>query len=112
MDVQILLGKNISARRKVLGISQKELAARLNITQDAMTRIENGKIAPKMKRLDDIAAVLKCTVSSLFRTDFEQAHERATVIAEIISTLPEEGQDALVNLMSHAVSVMNTKHWS
>ena len=37
-------------------------------------------------------------------------HQRDAVSAEILSTLPEEGQDALIDLMSHAAKVMNTKY--
>ena len=107
MELQELLGKNIAARRKLLGLRQKELAARLNITQDAMTRIEKGKIAPKMRRIAQIAEILGCSVSSLFRSEKDEMNDRASIIIDILQTLPEDGQEALVNLIADAARVMN-----
>lgn len=42
MKIVEIVGANIANRRRQLNISQKELAARLDITQDAMNRIERG----------------------------------------------------------------------
>lgn len=101
-----IVGENIGERRRKLGISQKELADKLGITQDAMARMEKGKIAPKMSRLQDIAANLQCTVGSLFRTQDEAAEERAAIIGDILKTLPPDGQEALVELVAAAARVM------
>lgn len=102
-----IVGANIAERRRRLGLSQKELADRLNITQDAMTRMEKGRIAPKMGRLQDIAANLECTVGYLFRTHDDAMEERAATIADILQTLPPAGQEALVELVASAARVMN-----
>ena len=101
-----IVGENISERRRRLGLSQKELADRLNITQDAMTRMEKGKIAPKMGRLVDIAQNLQCSVGSLFRTHDETTEEMAATIADILKPLPKDGQEALVDLVASAARVM------
>ena len=57
----LIVGENIPDRRRRLGLSQKELAERLEISQDAMARMEKGRIAPKMGRLQDIADTLQCS---------------------------------------------------
>ncbi len=57
----LIVGENISDRRRRLGLSQKKLAERLEISQDAMARMEKGRIAPKMGRLQDIADTLQCS---------------------------------------------------
>ena len=64
MKLVEIVGQNIARRRKDLGLSQKELAIRLDITQDALNRMEKGHIAPKMSRLDEISMELNCTVPS------------------------------------------------
>lgn len=104
--LSIVVGENISERRRRLGLSQKELADRLDITPDAMARMEKGKIAPKMGRLNDVAAHLHCTVGYLFREHDEDTEERAAMIADILKTLPPEGQEALVELVASAARVM------
>ena len=47
MKLVEIVGQNIASRRKQLGLSQKELAIRLDMTQDALNRMEKGHIAPK-----------------------------------------------------------------
>ncbi len=104
-----VVGQNIADRRKLLGLSQKELAIRLDITQDALNRMEKGRIAPKIGRLEDIASHLECTVPFLFRRESEALQERAATIADILATLPEAGQEALVSLVADTARVMNIR---
>ena len=101
-----IVGENISARRKKLCMSQKELAMAIDVTQDAMARMEKGKIAPKMARIQQIAAVLKCPAAYLFRKSDEITEERAAAIADLLRELPEESQEALLDLVAAAARVM------
>lgn len=105
-DLAALVGRNISERRRRLGLSQKELAARLQITQDAMARMEGGKIAPKMGRLQNIADTLECTVPYLFRSHDDGVEERAARIGDFLLGLPDEGQEALVDLVATTSSLI------
>ena len=65
----IVLGRNIAERRRALGMTQKFLAIQLGISQEALGKIEKGKMAPKIARLEDIARELRCSVPYLM-TDF------------------------------------------
>lgn len=107
MKLVEIVGKNISMRRRLLGMSQKELAIRLDITQDALNRMEKGKIAPKMSRLEDIAQHLQCPVTFLFRHQDSVLQERSATIADIIATLPDEAQEVMVSLVAETARVMN-----
>lgn len=106
VNLAAVVGENISGMRRRLGLSQKELAERLEITQDAMARMEKGKIAPKMSRLPVIANALGCRVAYLFREHDEATEERASTIADILKALPPDGQEALVELVASAARVM------
>ncbi|MDR2077124.1 MAG: helix-turn-helix domain-containing protein [Desulfovibrio sp.] len=101
-----ILGKNIAERRRRLGLSQKELATKLGITQDAMARMEKGSMAPKMARLPCLAEALRCSVTHLFRRHDEDAEALAASIADILRTVPPEGREALLDLVAHAARVM------
>lgn len=54
----------------------------------------------------DIADNLQCTVAYLFRTNDEATEERSAAIADILKTLPADGQEALVELVASAAKVM------
>ena len=75
MDL-VQLGKNISAKRRLLKLSQEDLSFELNISVTALSRIEQGKSDISFNRLLQIAQILKVPVSSLVQedttTDFRQ----------------------------------------
>lgn len=106
MNIAIMLGNNIATRRRQLGLAQKELAIRLDITQDAMSRMEKGSIAPKLSRLETIAQELQCSVSFLFHSPDAATQELAATMADILATLSQPGQIALMNLVADAARVM------
>jgi len=106
-DIVKQLGANIALRRQYAGLTQEQLAASLDITADAMSRIEKGRFAPKLSRLPNIADALGCSVADLFRGLDKRALDRATTIADMLSPLPEEVQKALVELIANAAKVMN-----
>lgn len=57
-----------SAREKV-GISQAEVARRLNISRSSVNAWEKGETVPRGSRLLDVAQMLGCTVEEILRRD-------------------------------------------
>ena len=54
----IIVGANISAKRKRKGMNQVQLAEQLGIGPDSLSRIESGITAPKFQTLEKMAQVL------------------------------------------------------
>lgn len=81
------LGKKIRARRKELGMTQEDLADRLGLGHQALSRIEQGKMAPKMDRLPLIARNLKCTVADLFRVEGDGSSSYSHRIDDLLAGL-------------------------
>lgn len=62
-----LIGNNIKKRRKELGITQKDIAEALNISQGYIADLENGKIKnPTVENLDKISGFLDMHLSDIF----------------------------------------------
>ncbi len=101
-----ILAKNIIIRRKNIGLSQKELAAKLDITHDAMSRLERAKMAPKFSRLQDIAEALHCSASSLLEIQNINATQRAKILTELLEVLTDEQQEAVMSVMYTTVKAM------
>lgn len=55
----------IKQMREAQGISQRELAAKLGITQGAVARWELGLADPTVERLVAISGILECSVDAL-----------------------------------------------
>jgi transcriptional regulator with XRE-family HTH domain len=104
----LVVGENIAARRRKLGISQARLAELLDIGKDAVSRMEKGMIAPKMGRLRDIAGELECSVADLFREPDEGGAERLAAIAEAFRLLSPEKQEAVVGIVAELTRVLGT----
>lgn len=98
-----LLGKAIAERRAALGMSQFDLAERLGIAPASLSRIENGLAAPRFSRLEEIAEILDCPVSVLFRSTEETLTDTSDAIAELIVSLPVEKRKIVFDLVSRLV---------
>ncbi len=93
------VGTVIATRRKKMGLTQVQLATRLGITQDSLSRMENGAIAPKFSRLPELAASLDCAVVDLFRQPTRQTRIMADAVADELSSLPPEMQALVLRMV-------------
>lgn len=60
---------NIKAMREKAGISQVELANKLNIGQPAVANWETGVALPRADKLPMLAKILNCTIDELLRKE-------------------------------------------
>ena len=60
-----MIGKEICARRKRMGLTQRELARLVNVKANTMSQYENGMRKVPLDVLAGVARVLKCTVMDL-----------------------------------------------
>ena len=96
-------GAGIAERRKKKGLTQGQLAGLLGITQDSLSRIESGEMAPKFSRLQDIADALSCTVVDLFRFTSPESLKKTAVVSDLFQALPENFQDVFRSMLESAV---------
>lgn len=60
-----MIGKNVTKYREALSISQRELARRVGISGQMVSKIENDLTNPSMETLNKIAIALNCTIYDL-----------------------------------------------
>jgi len=58
-DLQKVIGKNIAYYRKKCGLTQQDLAVKVDMDTGSISRMEVGKLSPRTKTLQKIAHVLK-----------------------------------------------------
>lgn len=66
VQTKFIIARNIRARRKVLGYSQRELASQIYLTRSAMSRTEQGTRSVCAEELPQLAAALQLRISDLF----------------------------------------------
>lgn len=113
MSAQLLsqiLGENIVAQRKRLGLSQKELAFKLKISYESLGKIERGVMSPKISRFEDFAKYLQCSVAFLFEYKTSDViQNNAKVVAELLNSLPPNGQEAFMAIMYATANALMKK---
>ena len=106
ISLTVELGKTIRKKRKELGMTQEELAEKIGVGHQALSRIENGVMAPKMDRLPLIAANLKCTVADLFYKNPQKTNNYSTRIADLLSGLNQEKSEFIYQHLAGLVFLL------
>ena len=70
------LGKRISTRRRAMGMTQDQLAEKLGVTAQAVSKWENDQSCPDITTLPRLAEIFGISVDTLLgRTEHEVVHE-------------------------------------
>lgn len=104
MDVR-KLGAFIQTRRKELGMTQGEVAARLNVTDKAISRWERGVGFPDIQLLEPLAEALQISVQELMQC--ERTEQIAMVMPEnAAETTPEIKKESLPDRYRRVLAVL------
>ena len=63
----VILGNKIAKYRKLKNMTQEELAEKLNVTSQAVSKWENGKCFPRMKTIIEICDKLEINYIEFFK---------------------------------------------
>ncbi|WP_235989050.1 helix-turn-helix domain-containing protein [Pseudomonas lopnurensis] len=99
----------IAVRRKAKGLTQAQVAEIMGVEKETISRMENGVISPTLPRLQQIADILECSPSDLFRTGPTNAADHAQSIGEMIQDLPENERMLVVSFVSEVVKVFKAR---
>ena len=92
--------ENLKQLRKVRGLTQEQLAIRLNVVRQTVSKWEKGLSVPDAEMLIKIAEIFEVSVSSLLGAKIESEVE-VNVIAEQLATINE--QLAIKNRRAHLI---------
>lgn len=84
-----MLQENIKSFRKERGLTQEELAIRVNVVRQTVSKWEKGQSVPDADLLQKIADVLEVSVSQLLGEEKEMEQNR-NEIAEQLSRINEQ----------------------
>lgn len=86
------VGKQIAARRKEQGLTQRQLASMLHVTDGAVSKWERGLNYPDLAMLEPLASALNTTVVQLLSLEAASNHE----VANVLSAISQEEKRKLV----------------
>ena len=91
MDAQYT-GNQISVLRKALGLTQRELAEKLHVTDKAVSKWERGVNFPDLGLLEALAETLGTTPANLLGLEQADQSETFSILAEISREQLEEAK--------------------
>ena len=87
----VTIGGFISGKRRELGMTQQQLADRLNISFQAVSKWEKGSTFPNVELLPELSAVMEVTVDDLLsgceKDGEELSYSKAGVDIAYITTM-------------------------
>ena len=97
-----MLNENLKQLRKSKGLSQEELAIRLNVVRQTISKWEKGISVPDADMLIKIAEIFEVSVSELLGAKIEEKNEQdVNEVADQLMRINE--QLAIKNRRSHRV---------
>ncbi|WP_232411203.1 MULTISPECIES: helix-turn-helix domain-containing protein [unclassified Methylophilus] len=81
------IGRLIAERRSKAGLTQEEVAEKLGIGFEAVSRIERAKSIPTVLRLFELADIFSCGVDELLIEASNRPIDQASEIAKMLSEL-------------------------
>lgn len=83
------VGQSLLTQRKRLGFSQAEVAEKIGIEPESVSRIENGVIAPTLARLEQFGKVYGCSLSDLLSEASSLPRDLENRLASALTQLHE-----------------------
>ncbi len=106
-QIQELLGKRIAAFRKAAGMTQVQLADRLSVANETVSRMERGTTTPSIKTLARIAEVLKVPLREFFNSEGETS-ELDLALDDLMTVLRQRSPQEIRIVQAVAVSLFES----
>ncbi|MCH5324130.1 MAG: helix-turn-helix transcriptional regulator [Eubacterium sp.] len=76
-------GKNLQFLRKMKGMTQEELAAKLNVSRQTISKWENDSAYPETETLIGLCALFSCSLDQMLREDMNSLDEAYSEISTV-----------------------------
>lgn len=93
------IGNAIAKRRKLCGMTQDEVAERLQIGVEAMSRLERGVVIPSIQRIFELAEVFGCSAAELVTEASPRGIDQGIRLSRMLETLSTEDQELVTGLL-------------
>jgi len=99
MELAELIGRAIARQRLRSGLTQEEVAERLEIGNEAVSRIERGIVIPNIARLFDFASIFECEVAELLGGASLRPGDQATHISRLLASMCQADRQLVLGIV-------------
>ena len=108
-NIARIAAENIAAKRKACGMTQAQVAERLSVEKESISRMESGRIVLSLERLEQFALLYGCSVGELLREASQDVEAQGQAIMEMLSPLTPEEREAVLRFVGEAVRLFKIR---
>lgn len=108
--ISVPVGKIIAKHRKEKGLTQEAVAEYLNITIEAVSRMERGTIMPSLKRLQQFADIFECTPADLLTQSSHHLNDQYSYIINLLEGLTEQDRVFIIESIEKTTAYLREKN--
>ncbi|NUA25977.1 helix-turn-helix domain-containing protein [Cupriavidus basilensis] len=94
-----VVGRAIARQRIAANLTQEQVAERLGIGNEAVSRMERGVVMPTIGRLAELADIFQCETSDLLTEASNRASDQANHLARLISNVSSHDRAMIVEMV-------------
>ncbi|MDY7566656.1 helix-turn-helix transcriptional regulator [Pseudomonas sp. RTC3] len=94
-----VVGRAIAKQRIRSGLTQEEVAERLGIGNEAVSRIERGIVIPNIGRLLEFAGIFDCEAAELLTEASSRPGDQANRISRLLTPLSHDDRQLILDLV-------------
>lgn len=103
--VQKIIGRRIQEIRKQRGLTQEQMAERVNISPHYLSALERGVYNIKLDLLVDILNVLNCSADEVFQDVVDSSSKiKASQLSEKLKGLPLQEQRKILEVVDTMIA--------
>ncbi|WP_236202557.1 helix-turn-helix domain-containing protein [Pseudomonas lactis] len=98
-----LVGQAIARQRSRCKLSQEQVAEKLGIGSEAVSRIERGIVMPNIERLVELAGIFGCETADLLTAGSSRPEDQARRLNDLLSTLDTDDRALVMGVVERLV---------
>lgn len=104
MELNKLIGSAIAKHRIAAGMTQAQVAEKLNISNEAVSRMERGTIMPTVARLIQLAEIFQCSAANLLIDSSHALNDQSQKLNELLAQLNENERIKLMEIIEMMIA--------
>lgn len=105
-EVRKRVGLSIAKQRMNCTMTQEQVAERLGIGNEAVSRIERGIVEPSVVRMIQLAEIFDCPVASFFEDSSQRVDDLVGGLAKQLEELKDNDRDFVIKLAKDTASYL------
>ncbi|MDD0841165.1 helix-turn-helix domain-containing protein [Pseudomonas sp. Gutcm_11s] len=98
-----VIGLAIARQRVFCELTQEQVAERLGIGGEAVSRIERGIVMPTVERLVELASIFGCETAELLTEGSSRPEDQARRLQNLLTTLKADDRTLVLEMVERLV---------